>query len=142
MNFQRGRKREDLEINLIPMIDVLLVILIYLMVTTTFSQLAELQINLPTANGEKSAEKAALVNVMVDAGGQYLVNGNMLADTSVAAISLGLRRAAGDKPDPVIVVNADAKATHQSVVNVMEAARQSGYNHITFATQSAAPSKK
>lgn len=143
MNFQRGHKREDLEINLIPMIDVLLVILIYLMVTTTFSQLAELQINLPTANGEKTAEKSALVNVMVDAGGQYLVNGNMLADTGVDAISLSLRRAVGDKADPVIVVNADAKATHQSVVNVMEAARQSGYNHITFATQSAAaPSKK
>ena len=138
MNFQRGRKREDLEINLIPMIDVLLVILIYLMVTTTFSQIAELQINLPAANGEKAAEKPAAVNVVVDAGGHYLVNGSILADAGVEAISLGLRRAAGDQIAPVIIINADAKATHQSVVNVMEAARQSGYSHITFATQSAA----
>ena len=137
MNFQRGRKREDVEINLIPMIDVLLVILIFLMVTTTFSQIAELQINLPAANGEKAAEKPATINVAVDVGGHYLVNGNMLADSGVDAISLALRRAAGDQVDPVIVISADAKSTHQSVVNVMEAARQSGYSHITFATQSA-----
>ncbi len=138
MNFQRGRRREDLEINLIPMIDVLLVILIFMMVTTTFSQIAELQINLPTASGEQTAEKPNPINVAVDAGGRYLVNGNMLADSSVAAIALSLKRAAGDKVDPVILINADAKATHQSVINVMEAARQSGYSHITFATQTQA----
>jgi len=138
MNFQRGRRREELEINLIPMIDVLLVILIFMMVTTTFSQIAELQINLPTASGEQAAEKPNPVNVVVDAGGRYLVNGSMLSDSGVEAIALGLKRAAGDKADPVIIINADAKATHQAVINVMEAARQSGYSHITFATQSQA----
>ncbi len=142
MNFQRGRRREDLEINLIPMIDVLLVILIFLMVTTTFSQLAELQINLPTASGEQAAEKPLAINVIVDPGGRYLINGNLLADGGVDAIALGLKRAAGDKVDPVVVINADAKATHQSVVNIMEAARQSGYSHITFATQSAVQPRK
>jgi biopolymer transport protein ExbD len=136
MNFRRGRRREELEINLIPMIDVLLVILIFLMVTTTFSQIAELQINLPSADGEQSTEKPNPINVAVDVGGRYLVNGGLLADTGVEAIALGLRRAAGEQTDPVIVVNADAKATHQSVINIMEAARQSGYTHITFATQS------
>lgn len=136
MNFRRGRRREELEINLIPMIDVLLVILIFLMVTTTFSQIAELQINLPSADGEQSTEKPNPINVAVDAGGRYLVNGGLLADTGVEAIALGLRRAAGEQTAPVIVVNADAKATHQSVINIMEAARQSGYTHITFATQS------
>ncbi len=139
MNFQRGRAKEDPEINLIPMIDVLLVILIYLMVTTTFSQIAELQINMPTAEAEKPAEKPAdkpaAINVAVDVSGHYLVNGSAVADADTAALSLALRRAAGDKPDPVIVINADAKATHQSVVNVMEAAHLSGYSHITFATQ-------
>lgn len=138
MNFQRGRRREELEINLIPMIDVLLVILIFMMVTTTFSQIAELQINLPTASGEQTAEKPNPVNVAVDAGGRYLVNGSLLADGGVEAIALGLKRAAGDKADPVIIINADAKTTHQAVINVMEAARQSGYSHITFATQSQA----
>ena len=136
MNFQRGRRREDLEINLIPMIDVLLVILIFMMVSTTFSQISELQINLPTANGEQAAEKPNPINVVVDAGGHYLVNGSVLAESGVDAIALGLKRAAGDKVDPVIVINADAKTTHQSVINVMEAAQQSGYSHITFATQS------
>lgn len=136
MDFQRGRAKEDPEINLIPMIDVLLVILIFLMVTTTFSQLAELQINLPTAEAEKSADKPASINVAVDASGRYLINSSAMADSSVEAIGLALRRAAGDKPDPVIIINADAKATHQAVVNVMEAARQAGYSHITFATQS------
>jgi biopolymer transport protein ExbD len=88
MNFQRGRRREELEINLIPMIDVLLVILIFLMVTTTFSQIAELQINLPTATGEQTAEKPNPINVVVDAGGHYLVNGNLLAD-GVEALAWG-----------------------------------------------------
>ena len=71
----------------------------------------------------------------VDAAGRYLVNSSAVADSGVDALSLALRRAAGDKPDPVIVINADAKATHQAVVNVMEAARLAGYSHITFATQ-------
>ena len=135
MDFQRGRAKEEPEINLIPMIDVLLVILIFLMVTTTFSQIAELQINLPTADAEKSADKPASINVAVDASGRYLINSSAMADSSVEAINLALRRAAGGKPNPVIIINADAKATHQSVVNVMEAARQAGYSHITFATQ-------
>jgi biopolymer transport protein ExbD len=119
---------------------VLLVILIFLMVTTTFSQIAELQINLPTAEAEKPADKPAAINVAVDAGGRYLINNSAVTDSSVEALGLALRRAAGDKPDPVIIINADAKATHQAVVNVMEAARQAGYSHITFATQ-AAPAK-
>jgi biopolymer transport protein ExbD len=140
MNFQRGKWRDEPEINLIPMIDVLLVILIFMMVTTTFSQMAELQINLPTAQGEKSADKPVSINVSVDASGRYLVNNSPVANPSVESLSLDLRRAAGGKAEPVIVINADAKATHQSVINVMEAARLAGYSHITFATQ-AAPAK-
>ncbi len=135
MNFQRGRAKEELEINLIPMIDVLLVILIFLMVTTTFSQIAELQINLPSADAEKQSEKTSEINVVVDASGHYLINRAPLADPSVDALSVALRRAAGDRPDPVIVINADAQASHQSVINVMEASRLAGYSRISFATQ-------
>ena len=140
MNFQRGKSRDEPDINLIPMIDVLLVILIFMMVTTTFSQMAELQINLPTAEAEKAADKPASINVAVDANGRYLVNNSPVANPGVQSLSLELRRAAGGKAEPVIVINADAKATHQSVINVMEAARLAGYSHITFATQ-AAPQK-
>lgn len=135
MNFQRGRAKEELEINLIPMIDVLLVILIFLMVTTTFSQIAELQINLPSADAEKQSEKPSEINVVVDVSGHYLINRAPLADPSVDALSLALRRAAGDRPDPVIVINADAQTSHQSVINVMEASRLAGYSRISFATQ-------
>ena len=85
MDFQRGRAKEDPEINLIPMIDVLLVILIFLMVTTTFSQIAELQINLPTAEADKPADKPAAINVAVDATGRYLVNGSAVTDADTAA---------------------------------------------------------
>jgi biopolymer transport protein ExbD len=117
------------------MIDVLLVILIFLVVTTSFTQMAELKINLPTAEAEKAEDKPAAVNVAVDAAGRYVVNGKPYVGKAVEGLSLELKKAAGDNPDPVIVINADAAATHQAVVNVMEASRQAGYARITFATQ-------
>lgn len=135
MNFQRGRLKDDPEINLIAMIDVLLVILIFLMVTTTFSQIAELQINLPTADAEKKAEKPNEITVAVDASGHYVINRAPLANPGVERLSEALRRAAGGQSDPVIVINADAEATHQSVINIMEASRLAGFNRISFATQ-------
>jgi len=136
MNFQRGRQREEPEINLIPMIDVLLVILIFMMVTTTFSQFAELQINLPTAQADKPEDKPASINVAVDATGRYVVNGKPFVGQNVESLSLELKRAVGDTgKEPVVIISADANATHQAVVNVMEAARQAGLSRITFATQ-------
>ncbi len=136
MNFQRGRLREEPEINLIPMIDVLLVILIFLMVTTTFSPFAELQINLPTAQAEKPQDKPAAVNVAVDATGHYAINGKPYVGQNVEGLSLELKRAAGNaNKEPVVIISADASATHQAVVNVMEAAREAGLSRITFATQ-------
>jgi len=136
MNFRRGQLREEPEINLIPMIDVLLVILIFLMVTTTFSQFAELQINLPTAQADKPQDKPTSVNVAVDASGRYVVNGKPYVGQNVEGLALELKRAAGNaSKEPVVIINADASATHQAVVNVMEAARQAGLSRITFATQ-------
>ena len=136
MNFRRGQLREEPEINLIPMIDVLLVILIFLMVTTTFSQFAELQINLPTAQAQKQQDKPTSVNVAVDASGRYVVNGKPYVGQNVEGLALELKRAAGNaSKEPVVIINADASATHQAVVNVMEAARQAGLSRITFATQ-------
>jgi biopolymer transport protein ExbD len=138
MNFQRGRSKEEPEINLIPMIDVLLVILIFMMVTTTFSQIAELQINLPSADAEKQAQKPSEIVVGVDASAHYVINRVPLVNPDVDALSTALRRAAGDQTDPVIVINADAQATHQSVINIMEASRMAGYSRISFATQAKA----
>ena len=135
MNFQRSRGHDEPEINLIPLIDVLLVIIIFLMLTTTYAKFSGLEINLPTAENSKQAEQPNEVNVAVTAGGQVLVNKAPLAAADVRSISEALRRAAGERKDPLIVINADAKATHQSVVDIMQAAQAAGYPHISFATQ-------
>jgi biopolymer transport protein ExbD len=135
MNFQRGRRTEELEMNLVPLIDVLLVIIIFLVVSATFSRTSELQINLPTAEANSPQDKPLVITVDVDAGGRYMVNGKDVAGSSVNEISSALSSAVGGGKEPTIVINADAKATHQSVINVMEAARVANYTHITFATQ-------
>lgn len=134
MNFQRGSGRDEPEINLIPMIDVLLVILLFLMVTTTFSHLSQLSINLPQAT-QNASDKPQGIDVAIDAAGHLAVNGQVLPGSSLAGISAALRQAAGNNNSPMIIISADARATHQSVIDVMEAARQAGFDHITFATQ-------
>jgi biopolymer transport protein ExbD len=136
VNFQRGREKEHLEINLVPMIDVMLVILIFLMITTTYSKYTELQINLPAADAEKQLERANAIAVLVNAQGQYVVNRVPVAFLRIEQLAGELKRAGGARADPVVVVSADASATHQSVVRVMEAARSAGLQHITFTTQS------
>ena len=135
MNFRGGRGHDEPEINLIPLIDVLLVIIIFLMLTTTYAKFSGLEINLPTADAAKQAEQPNEVNVAVTANGQVQVNKTVLASADVRTISEALVRAAGGNKDPVIVINADAKATYQSVVDVMQAAQVAGFPHISFATQ-------
>jgi biopolymer transport protein ExbD len=135
MNFQRGRKQEDFEINFIPLIDVLLVIIIFLIVNATFSRNSELQINLPTAEANAPLERPLIITVDVDQSGKYLVNNIEVSGDSVEQLSGALAEAVGNGKDPTIVINADAQATHQSVINVMEAARVANYTHITFSTQ-------
>ncbi|MGQ0442271.1 MAG: ExbD/TolR family protein [Methylophilaceae bacterium] len=135
MNFQRGKRNEELEMNLVPLIDVLLVIIIFLVVSATFSRTSELQINLPTAEANSPQDKPLVITVDVDATGRYMVNNTEVPGDNVSEIANALTKAAGSGKDPTIVINADAKSTHQSVVNVMEAARVANYTHITFATQ-------
>ena len=136
MEFRRGKQEEPLEINLVPLIDVMMVILIFLMITTTYSKYTELQINLPSAEAEKQLERPGEVAVLVNAQGQYVVNRNAVAFRSVEQLADELRRASAALKDPMVVISADANATHQSVVRVMEASRLAGLNQITFTTQS------
>jgi len=136
MNLRGMRSRDDPEINFIPLIDVLLVILIFLMVTTTYQRVSELQIILPEADAEAAKQRPREVNVGVDAQGRYVIDKTVFTFTTANALADMLRKAAGDAKDPVVIINADAQATHQSVVRVMEAARIAGLLHITFATQS------
>ncbi|MDY7577901.1 biopolymer transporter ExbD [Herbaspirillum sp. RTI4] len=138
MNFRKGRGREDIEINLIPFIDVLLVIVIFLMVTTTYSKFTALQITLPTANAEKALQQPFEINVAIDAQGRYAVNNVAVASHNVAGLTRDLKAAAvkgGNHPDPIIIINADAMSAHQTVINVLEAARLAGFVKVTFAAQ-------
>jgi biopolymer transport protein ExbD len=137
MRFARTPK-DDPEINLIPLIDVLLVIIIFLMLTTTYSKFAELQINLPSANAEKQLERTNEVNVVVSADGQYLLQRKPIQFRDVPDFANELRRAGAGMKDPVVVINADNNATHQSVIRVMDAARQAGYGQVAFAVEQAA----
>ena len=139
MNFHSVRSRDDPEINFIPLIDVLLVILIFLMVTTTYQRMAELQITLPEADAEQIKQRPKEINVGIDAQGRYVIDRTVFAFTTAAALAESLKQAAGDAKEPVVIINADANATHQSVIHVMEAARLAGFVHITFATQTPAP---
>jgi biopolymer transport protein ExbD len=136
VDFQRGKVKEPLEINLVPLIDVMMVILIFLMITTTYSKYTELQIVLPTADADKQLERANEIPVLVNAQGQYVISRTPVVYQSVEQLASELRRAGGALKDPIVVISADALATHQSVVRVMEAARLAGLSQITFTTQS------
>ncbi len=140
MNFRRGHKREEVEINFIPLIDLLLVILIFLMVTTTYSKYNELQINLPEATADKSPDRPQVLNIGVDASGNYSINNTAVKFGSVDNFATVLRETANSQgmKDPVIAIGADAGATHQAVVNVMEASRLAGLTKISFTTQARA----
>src|SRR5262245_26578102 len=134
MRFSRAPK-DDPEINLIPMIDVLLVIIIFLMLTTTYARYAELKINLPSADAEKKLERANEIDVVVSAGGGYLIQRKSVQVRDVGGLAEEFRRAAAGMKQAVIVINADNNATHQSVIRVMDAARQAGIGQVVFAVE-------
>lgn len=137
MNF-RGRSRDEPDINLIPFIDVLLVVLIFLMLSTTYSKFTELQVKLPTADAQAQRDYAKEMIVAVSSDGRYVVNKTLVPDRRVESLMLAMQQTAGVGPETVVIISADAAAAHQSVITVMEAARRSGLAQITFATQKSA----
>ena len=137
MKFRHG-SRDEPEINLIPFIDVLLVVLIFLMLSTTYSKFTELQIKLPVANTEQLRNYSREVIVAVSSDGRYVVNKTAVQGRDIQTLGNALVEAATAGKDSIIVISADASATHQSVISVMEAARRQGLTQITFATQNAA----
>lgn len=134
MNFRRTN-REEPEINLIPFIDVLLVVLIFLMLSTTYSKFTEMQLKLPTADADAQRDYPKELIVSVSSDGRFAVNKTAVEGKSVDAISLALSGAAKAGKDTVVIISADALATHQAVISVMEAARRAGMSQVTFATQ-------
>ena len=141
MNF-RKRRLEEPEINLIPFIDVLLVILIFLMLSTTYSKYTELQVTLPVADADKARDRAREIIVTVAADGRYAVNRKPVDGRSVQVLTAELASASAGTADPVVIVSADAMAAHQAVINVMDAARRAGLAKLTFATQTSGGSAR
>ena len=139
MNF-RPNARPEPEINLIPFIDVLLVVLIFLMLSTSYSKFTELQVRLPAADAEQLRDYPKEVIVAVNSDGRYMVNKTLVDGRGIEALGAALSQAAKAGKDSVIVISADASATHQAVITVMEAARRQGLTQITFATQGTVPS--
>jgi biopolymer transport protein ExbD len=135
MGFNRKSRLEDPEINFIPLIDVLLVIIIFLIVSTTFSKFSELKINLPSADANPVEEKILPINVTVTKDGQYAINEEILSQNSIESIEKRFIQIAGNAKDIPVIINADAETKHQSVVNIMEASRRAGLTKITFSTR-------
>jgi biopolymer transport protein ExbD len=136
MNFRKNRRPDEPEINLVPFIDILLVIIIFLVITTTYARFTELQISLPVADANRPDERPAQIQVAVAADGRYAINNQRINYQDPASLAAELLTAAKNNAEAIIVINADASASHQSVVNVLEAARIAGLVRITFATQS------
>jgi biopolymer transport protein ExbD len=135
MDFRKGRERDRPEVNLIAFIDVLLVILIFLMVSTTFSKVSALRVSLPTADSSQKQQLPEVVRVAVDAEGRFAIDNRRIDGRDASSLALALKEAARGRTDVMVEVHADALATHQSVVNVMEAARMAGMSRLNFATQ-------
>lgn len=131
----RQRRSEEPEINLIPFIDVLLVVLIFLMLSTTYSKFTELQIALPVANAEQLKERPQEIIIAVSADGRYVINGQAVEGRTVDLLTAALTQASQGRAETMVIVSADASAAHQSVINVMDAARRAGLSRLTFAAQ-------
>ncbi|GAB4565186.1 MAG: hypothetical protein Tsb007_35840 [Rhizobacter sp.] len=134
MNFRKHQPEEP-EINLIPFIDVLLVVLIFLMLSTTYSKFTELQVVLPVADADKPRDNPREIIVSVSGEGRYAINRKVLEGRSVELLAAELAVAAGGANETIVIISADATAAHQSVVTVMDAARRAGLAKLTFATQ-------
>lgn len=134
MRFRRPAD-EDPELNLVPLIDVLLIVLIFLAVTTTYSRFSELRLELPRADAAKSDPRTNEIVVGVSADGRFAIDKTVLANTEPGAIAQALGRAAAGRTNPTIVIHADGQAPHQAVVDVMEAARLANLPRISFVTE-------
>ena len=136
MNFKPHRRQAEPEVNLIPLIDVVLVIIIFLMLTTTFSKISSLEINLPSGEAALTEGTPNEVVVEITASGDVIVNRVLVGDAEVLALAAAIAKAVPEgRSDPVVIINADAKAAHQRVIDVMQAAQRAGLSHISFAIQ-------
>lgn len=135
MNFRSGRRREEPDVNLTPLIDVVFLLLIFFMVSTTFNQQSEISIQLPQAAGKVNKDKRPIIDISIDAQGHFYINHQQLINTRLETLKRAMKTQAGDAKDPKLIISADRRTPHGSVVRAMDAARQLGFVHLTFATQ-------
>jgi len=127
-------KRDDLDVNITPLIDIVFLLLIFFMVSTTFDRKSEIDVTLPQATTDSPKKQDDIIEIIVSADGMFYVNGKRVVNKQVATLKQALLKVANGRADPPIIISADAKATHQAVVSVMDAARQLGFVHLAFAT--------
>ncbi len=131
----RSQRIEDPDVNLTPLIDVVFLLLIFFMVSTTFDKESELSIELPNAEGEVLQKQTLQVEVSIDAKGNYAINSERIINSQIDTLKAAIIKIAGDKRDIPMIISADGQASHQSVVLAMDAARQLGFTKLTFATR-------
>ena len=137
MNFRTRRRPDDVELNFVPLIDVLVVLLIFLMVTTSFNRLGQLKVALPQAAAEGAPAKSRQIELAISAEGKYAVDGVTLAADTPAALTAALRRVAEGQEAPVLVLSVDRLTPHERVVAAMVSAREAGLENLTFAVETA-----
>ena len=129
-----SRQKEVLDVNITPLIDVVFLLLIFFMVSTTFERESEIEIMLPEATASATTSDEFVMQVTIDEEGTYYVNQQRVINTKLDTLMKAMQEVAGDRKDPPIILSADAKTPHQSVITAMDAARRLGFVHINFAT--------
>lgn len=134
MNLRKFR-REEVSVNLTPLIDVVFLLLIFFMVTTTFRDESEIEIDLPKASNKPIEQVGNPLEVVIDSEGRYYIDRNLVINTQLDTLKRALRKAKGERKSPPVIISADANAPHQSVVTAMDAARQVGLVRMSIATR-------
>lgn len=130
----RPPRREEPDVNLTPLIDVVFLLLIFFMVSTTFERETEISIELPEASGPMMQSEKTVVEISIDEKGRYFVNKQEVVNTQLETLKRAIQQAAGDEQKPRVLLSADRNTPHQAVVSAMDAARQLGFVNLTFAT--------
>jgi len=138
----RTRRREEPEIVVIPLIDVLLMLLIFFMVATSFDKYSQMKIKLPESSAAAETTDRPVIEIAIDAQGRYFVNKQELLNTQTDTVKQALQKAAQGASDPQLILSADRMTPHQAVITAMDAARQLGFVNLTFATSSPAGEKQ
>ena len=140
MNLRPHRDNEELEINLTPLIDVVFLLLIFFMVSTTFTRESEVTVDLPEASGKALETKPQVIEISIDAQGHYFINRHGVINTQLNTLKRAIKKAAAGSAEPQLIISADRRTPHEFVIRAMDAARQLNFTHLTFATRR--PSKE